>query len=1042
MYIKSFISKTGLLQKNQAKRLMVMVALVAFVSASMATLLTSSVFAFSLKSGDELPHDRAISYTLYQGMVRCVESGMQGDILTDPNHEKATSPSQSSQANGGWFSGSKQNLIYPSESMNCSETTKAALKLWGWGDDYAKFLTDMGYVWKVDAKGGDPGYHGSPDGSKRLSGFKKSLTKKIGALPSGQHDALYNIYLHAFKQSGDGACNGKDMGLVSKLNQSQKGFLKDGKGDGKKWVEIRVGLTNGKTEQHAFTYSNATGFGKVWSPDVNVGCDQLAKDISTTSKAFADWYKAHPDAEKIGDGGGEDGEEGEASNCKIEALGWLLCPVFELIGGISDAAYKVVALMLTVPPVMTTGDSSGVYSAWKSMRNVANVAFVLAFLIIIFSQVTSIGFSNYNIKKMVPRLVMAAILVNISFWICAIAVDLSNILGSSIKSIFDGMTEGITVTNNGDFWSGDGPAFGAIVAGVIAGTLITATADIMMLLAGLVPVLITVFIAILTVFVVLTARQAIIVLLIVISPLAFVAMLLPNTEGWFTKWRQLLQIMLLMFPIIAGIFGASALAAMVVMNSTDNIAVQILGAGIAVVPLALTPIVMKTAGGMLNKIGAVVNNPNRGPLDSLKNKAKDYKDYRRKVNTPKDLEGKGLRRTVRGFAGRTGRNIKARGEKATAAAEAAEAGYMLNNKDAAETIRLRAAESGVKSAQNAEAIKQFDKDDAKSSLGLEGSKSTSLAAALRSQEKSGEDQLIKEFQTIHGPKDGEELEKALQRAIEKDDEYEAQAIENILEGMGNKGAAVMGHVIENNGDSMSSTMRTELARNMGANVMGKNEVAKNWATSTAPEIDENGNLAMENMKDKNGNVVYDENGKAKKQVKLKADEPKLNDKGEQQYNEDGSVKMKGLNKSYSDAKSQVMKSEMKLDKIKSQESNTQSQYVHSGSMSIETMQQAIQPQHSGSFEPKDLEYMKKQIEQSIKTSSGSGNFQQKPMTTPEVKVNIESAGPSPSAPTQGGGSLKVEHTYKNPPSSAPAPAPQKLTDAQIRDALRDGNKFQ
>ncbi len=35
-------------------------------------------------------------------------------------------------------------------------------------------------------------------------------------------------------------------------------------------------------------------------------------------------------------------------------------------------------------------------------RGIANACFIIAFLIIIYSQITSIGINNYEIKKMVP----------------------------------------------------------------------------------------------------------------------------------------------------------------------------------------------------------------------------------------------------------------------------------------------------------------------------------------------------------------------------------------------------------------------------------------------------------------------------------------------------------------------------------------------------------------------------------------------------------------------------------------------------------------
>ena len=42
---------------------------------------------------------------------------------------------------------------------------------------------------------------------------------------------------------------------------------------------------------------------------------------------------------------------------------------------------------------------------------------------------------------MVPRLVVAAILVNSSFWLCTIAVDISNIAGNTVSGLMESARE-------------------------------------------------------------------------------------------------------------------------------------------------------------------------------------------------------------------------------------------------------------------------------------------------------------------------------------------------------------------------------------------------------------------------------------------------------------------------------------------------------------------------------------------------------------------------------------------------------------------------
>ncbi|MEO5950677.1 MAG: hypothetical protein ABIQ04_04470 [Candidatus Saccharimonadales bacterium] len=321
----------------------------------------------------------------------------------------------------------------------------------------------------------------------------------------------------------------------------------------------------------------------------------------------------------------------DTTSCVVDGIGWILCPVVDFMAKIVDAAYTVVSALLTIQPVLWTGDNTTIYDTWGVMRNFANVAFVIVFLIIIFSQITSFGVSNYGIKKMLPRLVAAAILVNISFWICSIAVDVSNIVGTSVYGVFKNINANIAPVS-AQFSSGaTGKGWSGIAGGVLAGVAVGVGA-LFVGLSALLPALIIALIAIVTVFIVLTVRQALVVLLIVISPLAFVAFLLPNTESMFKKWRSLLQTMLLMYPIIGLVFGAASLASTVIMTTVPagtkeglKLAIQVMGALVSIIPLALTPLIMKAAGGVLGKVGAFVNNPNRGPFDRMKKGAANFK---------------------------------------------------------------------------------------------------------------------------------------------------------------------------------------------------------------------------------------------------------------------------------------------------------------------------------------------------------------------------------------------------------------------------------
>lgn len=330
------------------------------------------------------------------------------------------------------------------------------------------------------------------------------------------------------------------------------------------------------------------------------------------------------------------------TSCVIQGIGWIVCPVVNFLALIMDGTYQVVGTMLTVQPLLTTGQSKDIYRTWQYMRTFANVVFVVAFLLIIFSQITSIGVSNYGIKRLLPRLIIAAVLVNASYWICAVCIDVSNILGAGVDDLFHAIKVEVAPPKIGVSGTSTAGGWQNIAGGVVAGTIVTGIA-LYVGLSALLPILITALLTVLTIFLVLAVRQAFILLLIVVSPLAFVAYLLPGTESWFKRWREMFQALLLLYPIIGLIFGGSALASQIIINGAPGsggakLAVQILGAGVAVLPLVLVPVAMKGAGRLM-QIGGIVNNPNRGPFDRMRRAADKYQQDRASYRGLKALNG-------------------------------------------------------------------------------------------------------------------------------------------------------------------------------------------------------------------------------------------------------------------------------------------------------------------------------------------------------------------------------------------------------------------
>ena len=352
-------------------------------------------------------------------------------------------------------------------------------------------------------------------------------------------------------------------------------------------------------------------------------------------------------------------ENSTSTSCDVQGIGWFICPVSNWLADGIDFMYSALQEFLKTKPLETTNQNSGIYLAWVIMRNISNVAFIVAFLVIIYSQLTSVGISNYGVKKMIPRLVIAAVLVNLSFTICAILLDLSNIAGYAFQDAFMGIKNTIsTVGENTSTWTWSEVISTALSNGALAIGAVAFTTE---LLPMLVPAATLAGLTLLLILLIMAARQALIIILIIISPLAFVCYLLPGTEKWFKKWRDSFLTMLVFFPAFSVVFGGAQLAGiLIIQNATgpNGAIMHVLGMLVQIIPLAITPLIMKFSGGVLGKFAGFVNDKNKGWYDRTKNWSKG----RREIIRNKKLANPNMARfnpnRLRRWADHNGRALK------------------------------------------------------------------------------------------------------------------------------------------------------------------------------------------------------------------------------------------------------------------------------------------------------------------------------------------------------------------------------------------------
>ena len=335
------------------------------------------------------------------------------------------------------------------------------------------------------------------------------------------------------------------------------------------------------------------------------------------------------------------------------SIGWVLCPVMTWLASTAEGIYnKAIVPRLQVDtdilkPFTGSGESS-VKGAWNTFRNFANIAFVVLFAVVILSQITGIGINNYGIKKILPKLIVAAVLVNLSYYIVLIAVDVSNIIGVGAKGLFDSLAEQVSVPS--EYATEFGSATGATlltgvgillaICGGIA-SIVLNPAILLSLFIGVIGLVISLF----TLLVLLAAREVIIVILVVVSPVALVCYMLPNTKKLFDKWFKIIEAMLLVFPICGIMMGAGNYVSKLILASHSD-GVDFVTGFIAmlasIVPIFFIPKVLKSSFDGVGKLGAKITDYGkniRGRTQGAMRNSEAYKRAQSRMNAGVRLDG-------------------------------------------------------------------------------------------------------------------------------------------------------------------------------------------------------------------------------------------------------------------------------------------------------------------------------------------------------------------------------------------------------------------
>lgn len=431
---------------------------------------------------------------------------------------------------------------------------------------------------------------------------------------------------------------------------------------------------------------------------------KLVEELDEMGKKPADAGITIEDLEEEKEQMIENYESDKCYEAGLDSQAWILCPTETNLTAFAKLADKAIDGMLQVDQDLYSNDSP-TKIVWDIMVGIANTLMIIILLVIIFSQLTGYGIDNYGIKKILPKLVMMAILVNLSFILCQIIVDLSNILGQGLQGLFEQAGNVVidndpTLKGNMDnFFDYAIPIIYAIVgvgsvAGVVASTIYAtgggALAVILIILA-----LLGIVAAIIVFFMMLGARLIIVVLCIAVSPVAFALYILPNTNKIFKKWWELLKAALIIYPICGAAMGLSYLIKAIVVKGGVNqhLLMYVVGVMAPFLPFFMLPTLLKSAISTLGVAGAAfvsmgnafksnVGKAASGVDDAMKHSQRfqDYAQYHREANAARRAA-----RTERSLMKKSGgnrANLSARDQDRLLKAEKTQTAWKMRQSEA------------------------------------------------------------------------------------------------------------------------------------------------------------------------------------------------------------------------------------------------------------------------------------------------------------------------------------------------------------------------
>lgn len=231
----------------------------------------------------------------------------------------------------------------------------------------------------------------------------------------------------------------------------------------------------------------------------------------------------------------QDENGGGVSGQIAQILSWLVLFMAQIVGKLLTWLTDILVKLFAIN---NFNNIEGVIIGWTIIRDLCNMFFILGFIIIAFATILRV--ESYSLKSTLPKLIIAAIVINFSRTICGLLIDFSQVItltfanGIGYPGFFMdslGINKILTIKNDLNFE-------------------LESWAILQALFLALILLIIALFVIVMFV-VVLLGRIIMFWILTILSPLAFFAYALPGTKQLFSKWWGEFSKYLIVGPVIA-----------------------------------------------------------------------------------------------------------------------------------------------------------------------------------------------------------------------------------------------------------------------------------------------------------------------------------------------------------------------------------------------------------------------------------------------------------------------------------------------------------